>query len=68
MTEIGHYSILISLFLSAYCGLVSIVGIRTRRSDMIASAENAGIAVFVFLTLAAAAMIFALVTRDSQKD
>lgn len=66
MTEIGHYSILIALFLSAYCGLTSIIGIKIRRNDMIASAENAGVAVFVFLTVAVAAMIFALVTRDFQ--
>ena len=66
MADIGYYSVLISLFLSAYCGLMSIIGIKSRRSDMIASAENAAVAVFVFLTLAAAAMIYALVTRDFQ--
>jgi cytochrome c-type biogenesis protein CcmF len=66
MTEIGYYSILISLFLSAYCGIMSIIGIKRRRSDMIASAENAAVSVFLFLTLAAAAMIYALVTRDFQ--
>ena len=66
MIEIGYYSILISLLLSAYCGLTSIVGVRIRRNDMIGSAENAGVAVFVFLTLAAGAMIYALVTRDFQ--
>jgi cytochrome c-type biogenesis protein CcmF len=68
MPEIGHYSILISLFLSGYCGLISIIGIKSRRNDMLASAENAAVAVFVFLTLAAAAMIYALVTRDFQVE
>ena len=34
MSEIGHYSILISLFLSGYCGLISIIGIKSRRKDM----------------------------------
>jgi cytochrome c-type biogenesis protein CcmF len=66
MTEIGYYSILISLFLSAYCGLALIIGIKNRRAEVIASAENAALAVFVFLTLSAAAMIYALITRDFQ--
>ncbi len=51
MTEIGYYSILISLFLSAYCGLALIIGIKNHRAEVIASAENAAMAVFVFLTL-----------------
>jgi len=66
MTGIGYYSILISLFLSAYCGLALIIGIKNRRAEVIASAENAAMAVFVFLTLSAAAMIYALITRDFQ--
>ena len=66
MTEIGYYSILISLFLSVYCGLALIIGIKNRRAEVIASAENAALAVFVFLTLSATAMIYALVTRNFQ--
>ena len=50
MTEIGYYSILISLFLSAYSGLASVVGSKTRRGDLIASAENSAVAVFGFLS------------------
>ena len=66
MTEIGYYSILISLFFSFYCGLALILGIKNRRAEVIASAENAALAVPVFLTLSAAALIYALVTRDFQ--
>ena len=40
MTEIGYYSILISLFLSAYCGIALIIGIKNRRAEVIASAER----------------------------
>ena len=32
MTEIGYYSILISLFLSVYCGLALTIGIKNRRA------------------------------------
>ena len=66
MAEIGYYSILIALFLSAFCGLALIIGIKNRRAEVIASAENAAMAVFVFLTLSAAAMIYALITRNFQ--
>jgi cytochrome c-type biogenesis protein CcmF len=66
MTEIGYYSILFSLFLSAFCGLALIIGIKNRRAEVIASAENAAMAVFVFLTLSAAAMVYALITRNFQ--
>ena len=68
MIEIGYYSILISLFLSAYCGLALIVGIKNRRPEVIASAENAATVVSVFLTLSAAAMVYALVTRNFQVE
>lgn len=66
MTEIGYYSILISLFLSLYSAVAAFLGIRSRRADVIASAENAAVAVFFFLTLSAAAMVYALVTNDFQ--
>ncbi len=66
MTEIGYYSILIALFLSAYCALSLLIGLRGRRPEVIASAENAAMAVAFFLTLSAAAMIFALLTRNFQ--
>ena len=68
MTEIGYYSILFSLFLSAYCGLALAIGIKNRRHEVIASAENAATAVSVFLTLSTAAMIYALVTRNFQVE
>jgi cytochrome c-type biogenesis protein CcmF len=66
MIEIGYYSILISLFLSAYSGLALIVGIKNRRAEVVASAENAAAAVFIFLTVSATAMVYALVTRNFQ--
>jgi cytochrome c-type biogenesis protein CcmF len=66
MTEIGYYIILIALFLCAYCGIALIIGIKRRRVEVIASAENAAMAVFVFLTLAAITMIYALVTKNFQ--
>ena len=66
MTEIGYYSMLFLLFLSAYCGLALIIGIKNRRHEVIANAENAATAVSVFLTLSAAAVvIYSLIRRWS---
>jgi len=64
MTEIGFYSLLIALFIAGYSGLTSILGVRRQRGDVIASSENAAVAVFIFLSLASIAMIYALVTND----
>ncbi len=66
MAVIGYYSLFISLFLTAYAVIAAISGAKTRSPEMIASAENATVAVFGFFTLAAAALLYALVTRDFQ--
>ena len=58
MNEIGLYSILIAMFLSAYSGFTAVAGTKSRREDMVASAENAAVAVFGFLSLAAVALIY----------
>jgi len=68
MNEIGLYSILIAMFLSAYSGFTAVAGTKSRREDMVASAENAAVAVFGFLSLAAVALIYALMTRDFQVE
>jgi hypothetical protein len=40
MNEIGLYSILIAMFLSAYSGFTAVAGTKSRGEDMVASAEN----------------------------
>lgn len=64
MTGIGYYSLLIAFFISAYSSLVAFIGARTNREDMLASATNAGLTVFGFLTLASAALLYGLITND----
>lgn len=66
MTELGFYSLLVALFLSGYSALTSIWGVRGRREEVVTSAENAAITVFIFFTLASLAMLYALVTRNFQ--
>ncbi|MBW2154637.1 MAG: cytochrome c biogenesis protein CcsA, partial [Deltaproteobacteria bacterium] len=66
MTEIGFYSLFIALFISAYSVIAAISGAKTQRGEMIASAENAAVAIFGFLTISSAAMVYGLITRDFQ--
>jgi cytochrome c-type biogenesis protein CcmF len=66
MNEIGYYSLIIALLFSVYSGLTSVFGIKGKRGEVIASAENAAMCVFFFLTAASVALIYALVTRDFQ--
>ncbi len=66
MTEIGDYSIFIALFFTLYCGVVSVLAVKNRSTGLMASAENAALAAFAFMTLAAGAMGYALATKDFQ--
>ena len=64
MTEIGNYSLLIAFFISAYSALVSFIGARADRGDMLDSSKKAALAVLGLLTISSAALIYALVNRD----
>jgi cytochrome c-type biogenesis protein CcmF len=66
MVEIGYFSLILALMFTAYSGLSSIIGVKGQRKELIASSENGAIAVLGFLTLASAALIYALVSRDFQ--
>jgi cytochrome c-type biogenesis protein CcmF len=66
MVEIGSFSLALALILSAYSGLSIVFGLKTSRGEMIASAENGIKATFFCLTIASAALIYALITRDFQ--
>ncbi len=68
MNEIGYYSIFIALLLSGYAGLTAVLGAKGRKGELVTSAEKAVMAVFVFLTLASAAMVYALLARDFQVE
>ena len=68
MNEIGYYSLIIALLFSVYSGLTSVFGVKGKRGEVIASAENAAMCVFFFLTAASVALVYALVTRDFQVE
>ncbi len=66
MVDIGYFSLIFALLFTAYSGLSSILGVKEQRKELIVSSENGVIAVWGFLTVASAAMIYALVSRDFQ--
>jgi cytochrome c-type biogenesis protein CcmF len=68
MIEIGSFSLTFALIISAYSIASIVFGLRTRREEVLASAENGIKAVFLCLTIASAVMIYALVTRDFQVE
>jgi cytochrome c-type biogenesis protein CcmF len=68
MIEIGSFSLTFALIISAYSIASIVFGLRARREEVLASAENGIKAVFLCLTIATAVMIYALVTRDFQVE
>ncbi len=68
MVEIGYFSLIFALMFAAYSGLSSIFGVKGQRGELVASSENAAIAVWGFLTLASVALVYALVSRDFQVE
>ncbi|MFQ6077720.1 MAG: heme lyase CcmF/NrfE family subunit [Thermodesulfobacteriota bacterium] len=68
MVEIGYLSLILALLFTAYSGLLSIIGVKGQREELVASSENGVIAVWGFLTVASVAMIYALISRDFQVE
>jgi cytochrome c-type biogenesis protein CcmF len=64
MVETGNISVFLAFILSVYTLIASIIGGKTRKREFIKSAENGAIAVFFLLTIASAALIHALLSRD----
>ncbi|HPU86016.1 MAG TPA: heme lyase CcmF/NrfE family subunit [Candidatus Latescibacteria bacterium] len=62
MAEIGHYSLLIALFLALYSTIASFAG--TRVPDLGESARRAALALFWLLTIAACTLVYLLAVRD----
>ncbi len=64
MIEIGEFSIFIAFAVSIYAVIVSIMGTRRKRRELLASAENAAYIVSALVTVASGALMYAFVTRD----
>ncbi len=63
MAELGHFSLLLALFLSGYAILADVLGLRGR-SELAASGRNATIATLLALSGAIAALLVLLLKSD----
>jgi len=64
MIELGRQAILLGWILSAYAVVMALVGGWRRKRELIASAENAALAVWATTIVAVAVLLHALVTHD----
>ncbi len=67
MTDLGYYCMIIAFLFSSYAFLGPYMGFG-RKGVMLRSMENAITAVFLLLTIASIALLYALVTRDFQVE
>ncbi|MFQ5886103.1 MAG: heme lyase CcmF/NrfE family subunit, partial [Anaerolineae bacterium] len=68
MTDIGHVALLLALAISAYAALAFFLGAKRGYPELVASAVNGVFAVCGLVTLATAALLYALLTRDFQVE
>ncbi len=68
MTDIGHFSLLMALMVSAYAGVISFWGTKIKNEQLIKSSKNAVLTLVGLLTIASLSLIYALLTRDFQVE
>ncbi|MBN2356175.1 heme lyase CcmF/NrfE family subunit [candidate division KSB1 bacterium] len=66
MANLGYQSLVIALVLSGYALVIYIAAGRKASAALLASAHRASYAVFFLVTLASAALLYALLSRDFQ--
>jgi len=64
MVDVGSICVFLAFVISVYTLIASIIGGKTRRPELIKSAENGALAVCFLLTIASASLVHALLTRD----
>ncbi len=64
MVDTGSICVFLAFIISVYTVVASILGVRTRRAELIRSAERGAIVMCFFLTIASASLIHALLSRD----
>ena len=64
MSNIGYYSLIIALVLSAYAFLISLWAARTRSSVLFETVQRSIIAIFALVSLASLTLLYAFLTRD----
>jgi cytochrome c-type biogenesis protein CcmF len=64
MADLGYYALLLALVTAFYAALSSVVGVRARRNELVASAEHSALATTGLLTLATIALLYGFFTND----
>ena len=64
MVDVGSFALAIAWVLAIYAIGMSLTGALRRKRELVASAENASLAVWGFVVIAVAALLHALVTHD----
>ncbi len=64
IADIGRISLLIAFGAAAYSAIASLVGVQQGRASVVASARNGILVIFPLVTIAAAAIVYSLVTGD----
>ncbi|NOX97096.1 MAG: heme lyase CcmF/NrfE family subunit [Nitrospirae bacterium] len=68
MTDIGYFSVVVALIVSLYAVVLSVIGKKTGRRDLIASGQNGVLAVSGLLTIAAASLLYAFLSHNFQVE
>lgn len=68
MTDIGDFSLKMALLIAVYSALSPLIGVKMKRKEMIISAEQGVLYTFFLMNIAAAALIYAFLTRDFQVE
>ncbi|MBI4300773.1 MAG: heme lyase CcmF/NrfE family subunit [Chloroflexi bacterium] len=66
MTELGRVALIVALALSVYVAIASVTAARSGLPKLLVSARRGVIAVAAFVTLASAALLYAILTHDFQ--
>ncbi len=66
MTEIGTFTLIIAVIVTAYTLLASVLGARKRKLELVESAINATFALAGLLTISIGALTYAFITHDFQ--
>jgi len=68
MADIGYVALVLAFAVSIFSGAASVLGERRQRPELVGSARDAVYVCFGLMTLAAIALIWALVTHDFQVE
>ncbi len=64
MTDLGSFALVFALAVTLYAVVAAFRGGWSRQMDLVRSAENSVLVIFALLSIAAAGLIYAFVTRD----